>query len=317
HLEETIIEETAYLGVDLPGIKPFKSTTRSKKPVKNPESRLVRSWYKNQENLMIIEVLKTYHDPEVPGKGRCEELIREKEGLKQEKNAEPGPEVDLVNLIDSYLKIVDTWISQLGRLEDPESQSETNKPKEIGIRNAKHEANEPHQELTKVNPEDDETKDLEKEEEKPSIKHSNGHVKPGWKRLKTLKMLPASLKRAEEFRRTIMNKNPYELKKPERHKIADDPQELNVTNSPQTEEKVCTPRSKNKKKPIENYLLQAQKKKNRKERSWKALARKEISRHSNNKLTILFHEAPTSDPMRPVNFIPGRYKLSQKVLIMQ
>ncbi|CAG8512263.1 20775_t:CDS:2, partial [Dentiscutata erythropus] len=96
-------EEIIHLGVDLPVIKPFTGTTRSKKPVKNPEPRLVRFRYKNQENLMITEVLETYYDPGVP----------EKEGLKQEKNAESGLEIDLINLIDSYLETVDTWISEL------------------------------------------------------------------------------------------------------------------------------------------------------------------------------------------------------------
>ncbi|CAG8512055.1 3619_t:CDS:2 [Gigaspora margarita] len=49
---------------------------------------------------MITEVLELYYDSRVPSKDA------------------------LANLIDSYLKVLDTWISELGRSEKHESQSE-------------------------------------------------------------------------------------------------------------------------------------------------------------------------------------------------
>ncbi|CAG8717346.1 46325_t:CDS:2 [Gigaspora margarita] len=49
---------------------------------------------------MITKVLESYYDPKVPGKDA------------------------LVNLIDSYLKVLDAWISELGKCEKLESQSE-------------------------------------------------------------------------------------------------------------------------------------------------------------------------------------------------
>ncbi|CAG8746649.1 1844_t:CDS:2, partial [Gigaspora rosea] len=134
----------------------------SKKLLQNPEPYSIRPWNKKA---MIMEVLESYYDPRVPSKD-------EKEELKEEKTVELGPDIALVNLISSYLEVLDTWISELGRPAKHESQSENktvgtlkikneaektdhvNETNTPGIRKAKPEAYKPYQESAERNPKD-------------------------------------------------------------------------------------------------------------------------------------------------------------------
>ncbi|CAG8803734.1 21482_t:CDS:2, partial [Gigaspora margarita] len=86
---------------------------------------------------MVMEVLELYYDPKIA----------------------------LVNLLNSYIEVLDTWVSELRRPERPKSEkktldtlkikneeemyfiNETNIPE---IREAKHEAYEPHQESAEM-----------------------------------------------------------------------------------------------------------------------------------------------------------------------
>ncbi|CAG8772059.1 13539_t:CDS:2 [Dentiscutata erythropus] len=97
------VGETAYLGVDLPAQD------------------------KNYEGLMVTESTS---------KRWCEESTREKEDLKQEKSIELGPEIDMVNLIGNYLKIVDTWKSKFRRPE--EDRKYQTRSKHAPLRNRKN-----------------------------------------------------------------------------------------------------------------------------------------------------------------------------------
>ncbi|RIB12757.1 hypothetical protein C2G38_2199832 [Gigaspora rosea] len=109
------------------------------------KKNLEKPWNKKA---MIMEVLESYYDPRVPSKDA------------------------LVNLISSYLEVLDTWISELGRPAKHESQSENktvgtlkikneaektdhvNETNTPGIRKAKPEAYKPYQESAERNPKD-------------------------------------------------------------------------------------------------------------------------------------------------------------------
>ncbi|CAG8815253.1 24972_t:CDS:2, partial [Gigaspora margarita] len=113
--------------------------------------------------VMITKVLDSYYNLKVPNKD-------EKGELKDEKPVKLGPEIAIANLLDSYLEVLDTWISELGRSERSELEkktldtleieneeemdhaNETNTPE---IREAKHEAYEPYRESAGINPEDE------------------------------------------------------------------------------------------------------------------------------------------------------------------
>ncbi|CAG8759632.1 1968_t:CDS:1, partial [Gigaspora rosea] len=100
--------------VDVPCIKPPKITPRSKKLVQNPESYLIGPW---NEKVTVTEANESYYNPGVPSKECRERSTRVKENQRQEKEIEVDPEVTLEDLVESYLEVLDTWISELGRSE--------------------------------------------------------------------------------------------------------------------------------------------------------------------------------------------------------
>ncbi|CAG8562346.1 30270_t:CDS:2 [Gigaspora margarita] len=88
-----------------------------------------------------------------PSKNGVDNKTKEKEERKQEKSIKSGPEIALVNLLDSYLEVLDTWISELEIPKELESQSED---KTVGTLKTY----EPHKEFTKINPKDDKMRNL-------------------------------------------------------------------------------------------------------------------------------------------------------------
>ncbi|CAG8474969.1 25777_t:CDS:2 [Dentiscutata erythropus] len=105
-----------------------------------------------------LDILESYYDLRVPGEGCGEDSTRKKEDLKRE--IELGPEIILKDLVDSCLKILETWISESKKPEELKNKiegilkgkneeemtkhmNETNKSKEIRIEKAKREVYEP------------------------------------------------------------------------------------------------------------------------------------------------------------------------------
>ncbi|RIB08540.1 hypothetical protein C2G38_2211416 [Gigaspora rosea] len=129
HSIKISMEEVVYLGADLPGIKASIVLPEDKRPAGTSKNHLEKF---RKKRVSITKVLESYYDPGVPSEDGGERSTLVKEDQKQEKEIEIDPEITLEDLVDSYLRVLETWISKFGIPEEPKPEYAVDNLPKIG-----------------------------------------------------------------------------------------------------------------------------------------------------------------------------------------